>query len=414
MSESVVFTRVFAALLRRLGVLACALALTGCITDISVARHPDVSLTDAEARQIFASFSKVVNKADSAADVACIGEVAGQSLPAFYVLDGPVQTYTGPAVINGSADFLALLQQPGYAKVVSAINWCGDFGPNIIGCAPIPGNTFVVVRHTSALEGVLWAHEFGHSTGLVHRNDAGALMRSSLGVDHRNITLAECQSLIQKFNPDYYLPGAPAAAVRSTAPVNTDSAVDGLVNEAEALPTSVVELVRRVYPHGTPMKALAAIGSTSELPALRSMLNDPEEAPYWGNIAVALGMFGDASDVARLTQFASSRAALNSPGALGDASAALMALGYLANRTGDALALQYLASRRDAAAWPVTSRRQQLAITANIGMAFAGQMPAAARASRASTPVSSSLASELQALSAEMASKGVRAYYLER
>jgi hypothetical protein len=62
-------------------------------------------------------------------------------------------------------------------KVVTLINYCDAPGTNIIGCAELPGNSFIVVVVGSGYDGVLWIHEYGHNTGLTHVfNDTRAIM----------------------------------------------------------------------------------------------------------------------------------------------------------------------------------------------------------------------------------------------
>ena len=62
-------------------------------------------------------------------------------------------------------------------KVVRDINWCGGAGTNIIGCAPVPGDSMVVVRFSNfGVESVLWMHEYGHNAGLVHNSDSRYIM----------------------------------------------------------------------------------------------------------------------------------------------------------------------------------------------------------------------------------------------
>ncbi|MFK7977108.1 MAG: hypothetical protein AB8C02_13320 [Halioglobus sp.] len=405
----------------RLSALLVGLCLlAGCITDISVTRHPSVAMSDAEAEAILADFSAVVNTADSPTDYACITSPNDDYVPAFYIIDGNVGTHNGPSVVNSQADLTAVLNEPGYAKVVSAINWCGDFGPNIIGCAPIPGDSFAVVRPASAIEGILWAHEFGHTVGLSHRPDSTAVMKDTINANNRDITLAECAQYIQKVNPDYGNPAASSAALRTS----TTSAVDGLRSSHVTTSTSasLLEFVRKVYPHGTPMSELASFDAGGDLPALRAMMWAEAEAHYWGNIAVALGMLGDASDVSALVEFANqqSQRGSDAPQSVGNASAALMALGYLANRTGDSTAIEYLEAAQNASRWSGSSDKQtQLVTAAYIGMAFSGQAPPVAttslsRSSRSAGVVSNGLLQALDTVTAEIASKGVRRYYQER
>ena len=59
----------------------------------------------------------------------------------------------------------------GRAKVVQAIRWCDGPGINILGCANIRDDSFVVVRMDHPYdEGLLWLHEYGHNLGLTHLN----------------------------------------------------------------------------------------------------------------------------------------------------------------------------------------------------------------------------------------------------
>ncbi len=103
----------------------------------------------------------------------------------------------GNGVINSAADFQQALNQPGFVKVVNQINWCGAILPNVIGCAPVPGNSMVVVRFTAAREGILWAHEYGHTKGLSHRNDPNAVMNPVIGPTRLRVNSAECTAYNQ-------------------------------------------------------------------------------------------------------------------------------------------------------------------------------------------------------------------------
>ena len=65
----------------------------------------------------------------------------------------------------------------------------------MIGCAPVPGNSLSVVRFTPSLEGILWAHEYGHNKWLNHRNDdPNAVMNGTIGSTRLRVNAPECTS----------------------------------------------------------------------------------------------------------------------------------------------------------------------------------------------------------------------------
>ena len=169
---------------------ATAIVMLGCtrFQELTVRRHITSSLTDAEADAILLNATTVLKTATVPGDVACCVE---------FDRGGPVTTFTtGTGSINSGADFSAVIALPGYVKVVNTINWCGGLIPGIIGCAPIPGNSFVVVRVTPILEGILWAHEYGHTKGLGHRNDTTAVMNPFIGLTEVGVNSAECSAFL--------------------------------------------------------------------------------------------------------------------------------------------------------------------------------------------------------------------------
>lgn len=84
-------------------------------------------------------------------------------------------------------DELKTLAAPG-SKTVSMffadnISWCGDNGPNYVGCAATPGQVLVLKSSTAAnasLGGVLAAHELAHNLGLEHVGSSGNLLNPVL------------------------------------------------------------------------------------------------------------------------------------------------------------------------------------------------------------------------------------------
>ena len=143
-----------------LGLLIAALSGTGCgnggnggngdngndgdngdiVVSLQISRFTTSSLSDARADEILAGKSTILQTNDGTEDVEC-GVV--------FTRDGPVTVFdTGNGVINSRADFQAINNLPGNVKVVNQINFCSRLAPNIIGCAPVPGTSRLVVRFT--------------------------------------------------------------------------------------------------------------------------------------------------------------------------------------------------------------------------------------------------------------------------
>jgi len=121
-----------------------------------------------------------------------------------FKLKASVGTFSSaPARITNAADRKAVYAVPADVKVVSEVLFCNpslNF-PFFNGCA-YPFRTSVnsmIVTHahaaTTALRSILWAHEFGHRTGLPHRVASNALMTScpNLSGDQVELTEHECE-----------------------------------------------------------------------------------------------------------------------------------------------------------------------------------------------------------------------------
>ncbi len=152
-------------------------------------------MSNRRADAILADATNVLQTDDGGDDVACDVKLRRR---------GNVTKFnSGDGSIDNPDDFRLIMEVPGDIKVVDEINWCGDgnsrfwFMPKILGCAPIGGKSLAVVRHTSNLEGILWAHEYGHNKGLAktrtrHRSDSNALMYKKVHTNARRVSRAEC------------------------------------------------------------------------------------------------------------------------------------------------------------------------------------------------------------------------------
>jgi hypothetical protein len=156
---------------------------------LNVQRHSSTTLADTDADRVMGDATIVAQTNDGPGDVACDVTVARTA---------PVGSFaTGAGIINSAADFAAVNGLPGNVKVVNQINWCSGPGIGIIGCAPVPGVSLVVVRFTANQEGILWLHEFGHNQGLNHRTGPDLVMNPTIGPNRRRVNAAECTAYRQ-------------------------------------------------------------------------------------------------------------------------------------------------------------------------------------------------------------------------
>ena len=141
----------------------CICTCEGTSRALEISRFTTSILTDADADRILADVRRVLSKKDGASDIACM---------LTFVRNGNVTVFDfGNGIINSRSDQDSIIGSslPGKVRVVNQINFCGGFKPGVIGCAR-RGSLQAVVRHTPTEEGILWAHEYGHTRGLPHRD----------------------------------------------------------------------------------------------------------------------------------------------------------------------------------------------------------------------------------------------------
>ncbi len=231
--------------------------------------------------------------------------------------DGAMRVISGPSVINSAADFAQLKSSGLNIVVVSGINYCGSFIPNIVGCAPLSGNLLAVVR-MSSFEDILWAHEFGHNCGLPHRADSNAIMHPQMATQHRVLLRSEAARYENKsFGSSGRLtPGANAGDEPFTVALD-----DG------PPPATLEEYLGRIYLHGIPFAHVAGFGP-EHVPRLQGILANPSQEKIWGNAAVALAAIATPGAIDAVNKFIFAGSGRLSPDAYQAKRAAMMALGY--------------------------------------------------------------------------------------
>ena len=100
----------------------------------------------------------------------------------------------GTGTIENEDDFLEIIEQPGDVKIVESINWCRRRDPNAAGCARLNDSFIVEAGHATDIAGPLWAHEFGHVSGLAQHRIGQPLMTMNETVTRRSrrVDRSEC------------------------------------------------------------------------------------------------------------------------------------------------------------------------------------------------------------------------------
>ena len=159
------------------------------VIPLSISRYTTSTLDNATADSILAEATDVLQVNNGGVgDVAC---------DVTFTRDGGVTTFsTGDGSIDSQAEFNTVIALPGKVKVVNQITYCGGFGGGIVGCAPNPGSSQVVTRWTTIhLEGIIWAHEYGHTQGLPHRSGS-FVMNASLAGRSTRVNSTECNAYV--------------------------------------------------------------------------------------------------------------------------------------------------------------------------------------------------------------------------
>jgi hypothetical protein len=307
---------------------------------LSVARYfrpglPSVTLDEDSADLNFYAMSDVLRRDAELAppDIDC---------NAAFCRDGPVTDYAiGDGIIDTEAELREVFSLPQTIKVARGVEFCkGKYDPLVGGCG-IRGSFIVepLPDRIAGLVGELWAHEYGHSVGLPHRDDFNAVMYKSLSRNSYAVNLSECMAYREGILD---LPIDVVAQEVASAP---------LAGAEAASTKSVRNFVRQFFIEGIPYEEFARYNA-SAVPTLLEMLADPREEQAWPNIVIMLGMLGDERAVARLISFAEQTPDKELSYFQYEAKKnAIFGLGYLVNRTGNRRALTYLMGGLNPASW---------------------------------------------------------------
>lgn len=399
-----------------IAIICADIALAQSATQlVTIRRHSTVALTNDRADQILKDASDALQVDDDGAasdDIAC-------NVTLKRTMDVRPFATTAPSSVSSKADFDAVSAEDSFAKIVDSITYCGGKSGSFAGCTTTPGRN-MVLKVSGNNRGIVWAHEFGHATGLQHRPEPKALMTSvPLAPDQRYVNRSECDS---------YVNGPPVAA-----PANAvEQAKAESLGVSATAGISLQEMARASIVDRIPYSLISRAGN-DDLSVVLSMLYDFREQDNWSTIVTIIGIAGGAESVGILSRYLDAPLTGSNPSAAYDGKvAALIALGYLANRFPQSDAVAALALRTKRAAWEnagpwageMNTVRQirigNLQEVAMTGLALSGHPEAAPLLANVDLNTTTSgsernkqFNAELLATHERVRAKGLEAYYAE-
>lgn len=347
-------------------VLLLAAPLLACEHFLSVGRFNEVF----SAAQADAALDKatVTLLNDDGSTVGCAVTMrrapAGTEIP---IIPRPSGVSTSNNIIDTAGEMTAMLGvRSHYVKVVHLIDHCGGLKPSTIGCADqgkagfvvedlkdnIDGNTATSGRGAVELEGILWAHEFGHTQGLPHSPRCGSgfnIMDCGIGTASTAVTASECTAFRK---PTPLFPPTPprlTCDICEGTPPTGSAPTDADARPEQKLP--IRDFVRRLYPHGTPIAQAMQYGA-EDVPILVQMLSDRGESEHWPIVAEVLGIIGGDQGAQHLIEFVErDRSGAIRGSEFNGIASALAGLGYAVERSGNKRALSYLMQASEPNFW---------------------------------------------------------------
>ena len=192
--------------MRTIIAIACLGLLTGAqpagaqtTHELKVSRHPNVAISNSEVDTILINASRVLQRNSVSRGTRGIG-----ACDVTFKLKGSVETFVSPntPAIVDEHNIEAVHREhsdPNFVsvKVVEDIRFCRSFRSDpshpIWGCSWPWHYRSTIVRRDAPFPEIVWAHEFGHLTGLWHRGERTALMTiCPLAADQVKVDQIEC------------------------------------------------------------------------------------------------------------------------------------------------------------------------------------------------------------------------------
>jgi hypothetical protein len=309
-----------------------------------------------------------------------------------------------------------------YTTIVNTLNWCvaiGSWG----GCGFPTGGArpYLVTRAlaVSAQAGIVYAHEFGHTTGLNHDNTGQQIMDPDVltTTDNRVLNVNVCDFFFRRayastcptgtFAQGQYAICSPTLGPPSFAPPIFSSAPSGMLvssdGESDFSDVPIEELARNIIVDRIPHEA-EFFYSQEDVEILSAMLDEAADAPFNRTIVTLIGLISDGSpeDIFAIQDHLGNESA--------ELSAGMIALGYLVNRTGSDIALDILLESLNG--------KTALSGAAALGLAVSGDPTAlAVLEKRASFEQEPAILAELKSAIQEnlkMAELGLQDYYRQQ
>jgi hypothetical protein len=341
--------------------------------EMPIFRHRNTPLSDDRADQIMDNFRLILATDD---DDAGYDSECNTDPP--LAREGDVLTFNiGDGNVNTQSELSQILSQGGSSiYLVNEGNFCaGKFKTTYLGCSSNDNPMMVEAMSTVAASGILWAHEFGHSSGSLHSSANGYvdnLMSSGHRLDKRRVTDRQCRRFQAQVRQ---MAGSAEEEAEEELPTDDNRPADAV---------SLKEFIRLTFFDEFPFREAARYGREA-VPGLLRELEAPSADVDLTTVIATLGAIGDPAAFPPLVRFFESGSGRLSPEAYRAKTTALFVLGEILARASNPAIRDYLLDGTDPTVWsvkvqwqlpyeaPEGTRDRQLAIIAIEALGVAGE-----------------------------------------